>query len=91
MKCKYCGYALSNNSATCPHCGMLMTNDQLKVRKELNGYNNPYMQRLNKLNEDKIKNKLYESEQIKNVGGYILIVTALIIVTIICVIIFMSR
>lgn len=91
MKCKYCGYALSNNSATCPHCGMLMTNDQLKVRKELNGYNNPYMQRLNKLNEDKIKNKLYESEQIKNVGGYILIVAALIIVTIICVIIFMSR
>lgn len=91
MKCKYCGYALSNNSATCPHCGMLMTDDQLKVRKELNGYNNPYMQRLNKLNEDKIKNKLYESEQIKNVGGYILIVAALIIVTIICVIIFMSR
>ena len=91
MKCKYCGYSLSNNSATCPHCGMLMTEDQLKKRKELNGYNNPYMQRLNKLNEEKVKNKLYESEQIKNIGGYILIVIALIVVTIICVFIFKSR
>ena len=91
MKCKYCGYALSANSATCFHCGMLMTDDQLKRRKEINGYNNPYMERLNKLNEEKIKNKLYESEQIKNIGGYILIVAALIIVTVICVIIYMSR
>lgn len=91
MKCKYCGYSLSNNSATCPHCGMLMTNEQLKRRKELNGYNNPYMERLNKLNEEKIKNKLYEKEQIKNIGGYILIVAVLIIVTIICVVIYMGR
>ena len=91
MKCKYCGYSLSNNSAICPHCGMLMDEDQLKRRKELNGYNNPYMNRLNKLNEDKIKNKLYESEQIKNIGGYILIVIVLIIVTILCVVIFMNR
>ena len=91
MKCKYCGYSLSNNSATCPHCNMLMTDEQLKRRKELNGYNNPYMERLNKLNEEKIKNKLYEKEQIKNIGGYILIVAVLIIVTIICVVIYMSR
>lgn len=91
MKCKYCGYSLSNNSAVCPHCGMLMSDEQLKRRKELNGYNNPYMERLNKLNEDKIKNKLYENEQTKNIGGYILIVSILIIVTIIAVVIYMSR
>ena len=91
MKCKYCGHALSNNSATCPHCGMLMTEDQLKRRKELNGYNNPYMERLNKLNEERIKNKLYESEQTKNIINYIIIVSILIIVAIVCVIIYMSR
>lgn len=91
MKCKYCGYALANNSATCPHCGMLMTEEQLKRRKELNGYNNPYMERLNKLNKEKIENKLYESEQIKNVGSYLLIAIAIIVVILICVIIFNSR
>lgn len=91
MKCKYCGYSLANNSATCPHCGMLMSDDQLKRRKEINGYNNPYMQRLNKLNEEKIKNKLYESEQTKNIGGYILITIAIIIVAVVCVVIYMSR
>lgn len=91
MKCKYCGYSLSNNSAICPHCGMLMDEEQLKNRKEMNGYNNPYMQRLNKLNEEKIKNKLFESEQIKNIGGYIFIVIVLIVLTIICVTIFMNR
>ena len=91
MKCKYCGYALSNNSATCPHCGMLMSDDQLKRRREINGYNNPYMERLNKLNEEKVKNKLFENEQTKNIGGYIIIVGILIVVTIIAVIIYMSR
>ena len=91
MKCKYCGHALANNSATCPHCGMLMTEDQLKRRKELNGYNNPYMERLNKLNEEKIKNKLYENEQVKNIGSYILLFIVIIIVILICVIIYNSR
>lgn len=91
MKCKYCGYSLSNNSATCPHCGMLMTDDQLKRRKELNGYNNPYMQRLNKLGEERIKNKLYDNEQTKNIGAYIIIVAILIAITIIAVFIYMSR
>lgn len=91
MKCKYCGYSLSNNSPICPHCGMLMTEEQQKKRKELNGYNSPYMERLNKLNKEKEENKLFESEQINNVGGYILIVVVLIILTIICVSIFMSR
>lgn len=91
MKCKYCGYSLSNNSATCPHCGMLMTDDQLKRRKELNGYNNPYMQRLNKLGEERIKNKLYDNEQTKNIGAYIIIVAILIAITIIAVFTYMSR
>ena len=91
MKCKYCGYALANNSATCPHCGMLMTEDQLKKRKEINGYNNPYMQKLNQLNKEKIENKLYESEQTKNISGYLLIVIAIIIVIIICLFIYISR
>lgn len=91
MKCKYCGFALATNSATCPHCGMLMTQDQLKRRKEINGYNNPYMERLNKLNEEKIKNKLYNNEQTKNIGGYLFIVIAIIAIIITCIFIFMSR
>ena len=91
MKCKYCGYSLSNNSATCPHCGMLMTQDQLKRRKEINGYNNPYMERLNKLNEEKIKNKLYNNEQTTNIGGYLFIAIAIIAIIITCIFIFMSR
>ena len=91
MKCKYCGHALANNRATCPNCGMLMSNDQLKKRKEANGYNNPYMQILDKLNKQKIENKLYENEQPKNIGGYLLIIIAIIVVIIVCIFIFMNR
>ena len=72
MKCKYCNHALSNNQATCPHCGMLMTEDQLKRKKELNGYNNPYMQRLNELNKNKYK--LEKNEEPKNVKQILIII-----------------
>ena len=91
MKCKKCGHALSNNSVLCPFCGTLMTEEQLKRRKELNGYNNRYIERLNKLNEDKIKYKLEENEEPKNIGSSFIIVLIIIIVTIIGVIIYMSR
>ena len=91
MKCKYCGFALSNNRATCPHCGMLMTQEQLKTRKEMNGYKNPYMEVLDKLNKQKIENKLYENEQPKNVGGYLIVAIAIILVIIICILIYLSR
>ena len=91
MKCKYCGHALSNNKATCPNCGMLMTDEQLKIRKELNGYNNPYMQRLNKLNEDKIKHKLYDNEQTKSIKETLIIVAIILCVIIIGIILTLSR
>ena len=55
MQCTHCGHALSNNSAICPNCGMLMTPDQLKMRKDFNGYNNPYVERLNKLNQNLVE------------------------------------
>ena len=90
MKCKYCGFALSLNQATCPHCGMLMSEDQLKRKKQLNGHNNAYMDRLNKLNEQKIKYKLYENEQPKNIIGSIAIVAVIILIAIIAVVIYMS-
>lgn len=91
MRCKYCGHALSNNQATCPNCGMLMTEEQLKRRKELNGYNNPYMQRLNKINEDRIKHKLYENVQTKSIKEMLIIVAIVLCVIIIAIILTMSR
>ena len=88
MKCKYCGFALSNSSATCPHCGMLMTEDQLRRRKELNGYNNPYMERLNRLNKEKEKYNLEEEKEPKNINGLLLIIGILVVILIIAFLLF---
>ena len=81
MKCKYCGHALSNNQATCPHCGMLMTEDQLKRRKEINGVNNPYMQRLNELNKN--KHKLEKNEEHINIKPILIVIAILLLILII--------
>jgi uncharacterized membrane protein YvbJ len=90
MKCKYCGHALASDSAICPNCGMLMTDDQLKMRKSYNGYNNPYIKRLNDIN----KNREYSNNnnvETSSIGAALLIVLILIIVTIIAVIIFINN
>ena len=63
MQCRKCGYSLSNNRATCPNCGTLMSQDQLRLKRELNGANNPYMERLNKLKKEKKKKKIEEDLQ----------------------------
>lgn len=86
MRCKYCGYALSNNSAICPHCKRLMSDEQLKMRKETNGINNPYMERLNKLNEEKIKNNLENNDKNINIKPYLIILAIIIIIGLLAVI-----
>ena len=90
MHCKYCGHALSNLSAICPNCGMLMSNEQMKMRKEINGYNNPYVQRLNKLNEN-FKYKEPNNGKNNIMESAIFITIILMIVTIIAVIIFINN
>ena len=86
MRCKYCGYALSNNSPVCPHCKRLMSDEQLKMRKEINGINNPNMERLNKLNEEKIKNNLENNDKNINIKPYLIILAIIIIIGLLAVI-----
>ena len=57
MHCKYCGSSLWKLSNICPNCGRLITNEQMKLKKEINGYNNPYINRLNELNKKEYENK----------------------------------
>lgn len=90
MQCKYCGHALSNISAICPNCGMLMTQEQMKMRKEFNGYNNPYVQRLNKLNQN-FKYKESNNGKNNSMESAIFITLILVIVIIIAVIIFINN
>jgi len=80
MKCRRCGYALSNNRATCPNCGTLMSEEQLKLKKEINGINNPYMERLNKLNQEKIKNNLQKNEEPKSIKQTLIIIGILLLI-----------
>ena len=82
MKCKYCGYALPKNSPVCPHCKRIMSKDQLEIRKELNGANNPYAERLEKLNYDMYKNKIEENEQHINIKPYVIIILILLAILI---------
>ena len=91
MHCKNCGHALSLNSAVCPFCGMLMSSEQMKRRKEINGYNNPYMQKLNKINKDSYKYKLDKNENTSNIGAMIFIVVVIIFVTVVALIIYLSE
>lgn len=85
MKCKFCGHSLSLNQATCPNCGMLMDNEQLKRKKELNGENSPYMQKLNELNKNKYKlEKNEDPKTIKQILVIIAILLFIILLGIIC-------
>ena len=78
MKCKYCGSALSKNVAYCPNCKRMLSDEQLQIRKELNGYNNPYMERLNKLGQDKIKYNLKPKEEPKTIKQLLVILLILL-------------
>ena len=85
MKCKFCGHSLSLNQSTCPNCGMLMDNEQLKRKKELNGENSPYMQKLNELNKNKYKlEKNEDPKTIKQMLVIIAILLFIILLGIIC-------
>ena len=79
MKCRKCGHALSNNRATCPNCGTLMTQEQLRLKKDINGINNPYMERLNQLNKEKIKNKIEENEEPNNIKQMLIIIAIILL------------
>lgn len=83
MKCRRCGHALSNLRATCPNCGTLMSEDQLKLKKEINGINNPYVQRLEKLNKDKLKYKIEENEEPSNIKQLLVILLIIVLIVII--------
>ncbi len=82
MNCNYCGHALSKNSPVCPHCKRIMSEEQLELRKEMNGVNNPYMERLNKLGRDKIKYNLFSNEQPINIKAYLVIIAIIILIII---------
>ena len=79
MKCKYCGEAIPSKLAYCPKCKRMLSDEQLTMRKEMNGYKNPYMQRLEKLNEDKLKYNLKENEEPINIKAIIYIIIILLL------------
>ena len=91
MRCDYCGHALSNNSPLCPHCGMMMNEDQLKRRKQMNGNNNAYMERLNQLNRKKIEDKIEENGKPNIIKGDLIIAGIILVVLIIAVIVFLKN
>lgn len=80
MNCKYCGASLSKLSSVCPRCGNLITEEQQKIKKEINGFNNPYINRLNELNK-----KEYRKENIKDnkIKGVLFIIIVLLIIILI--------
>ncbi len=80
MKCKYCGYALPKNSAVCPHCKRMLTKEQLEERKEMNGINNPYVQRLEKISYDMYKNKIEKNENHISITPYVVILLIVLFV-----------
>ena len=57
-----------------------MTQEQLEIRKELNGVNNPYMERLEKLKYDMLKNKVEKNEQHINVKPYFVILLIILLI-----------
>lgn len=91
MHCKNCGHALSLNSAVCPNCGMLMTEEQMKTKKEINGYNNPYMQRLNEINKDSSKYKLNQNEKNINISAILMIMVVLVIIIVFAIILYFQN
>ena len=83
MHCKYCGAALSKLSNTCPNCGRLMDSDQLRLKKDMNGYNNPYVSRLNELNKKEYRKEHNENNSIIGIAvilGFLLFIICMAIV-----------
>lgn len=78
MNCKRCGHALPSNNAICPNCGAMMTKDQLSIRKEINGANNPYMKRLEEIKNRNIMNKSEEKSN-TNIVGYAIFILGIIL------------
>ncbi len=79
MKCEFCGYALPKNSPVCPHCKRIMSKEQLEIRKELNGVNNPYVERLEKIKYDMLKKKIEKNEQNISIKPYFIILLIILL------------
>ena len=83
MYCSRCGAALSSKSPLCPKCHAMMSSEQLQQRKEINGANNAYMERLDVINK---RNEGYREKKITNTNNaayYVFLVICLIIITLI--------
>lgn len=83
MVCKRCGHALPSNSAVCPNCGMMMSREQLKIRKDMNGANNAYISRLDEIRDKNIKNRNQETTNTNVVGYAIFIIIIFLCIAII--------
>ena len=83
MKCKYCGCSLSKLSSVCPNCGRLMDFEQMKLRKEINGYNNPYVNRLNELNKKEYRKEGKVNTNFKGIATILIILLIVILVAVI--------
>jgi len=83
MVCKRCGHALASNSAICPNCGMMMSQEDLRKRREMNGANNPYMKRLDDIRDKNIMNRNEEKTNTNIVGYAIFIIIIFFIVALI--------
>jgi uncharacterized membrane protein YvbJ len=83
MRCKKCGHALGSMKAICPNCGALMNEEQMKYRKEMNGVNNPYMQKLFNMSENKkYKEDKYDYTKDVSYGFFIVLVVVVIAIII---------
>ena len=80
MKCSYCGYPIPKAAAICPHCKRMLTQEQLKERKEMNGYMTPYAERIEKLQYEMHKNKIEKNEHHINVKPYAIILIILLVI-----------
>ena len=67
-----------------------MTDEQLKIRKNANGYNNPYIQRLDKLNQN-YKYKENNNVKINIVGIYVAIVLIMMFIVFIGVMCYLNN
>lgn len=90
MKCEYCGTSLKTLDATCPNCGRLMNKEQLAIRKEMNGINNPYINRLNDLNKESLQYKLSKKEDNNKVKAAIFIIIILLVILLIALLKYLS-
>ena len=88
MHCKYCGCSLSKLSNVCPNCGRLMDSEQLKLKKDINGYDNPYVNRLNELNKKEYRKEHKENNSIM---GIAIILGVMLFIIIMAIIVFVSN